>query len=58
MSYSCCESHVRKTTEDLEEWGRGFSINQVQNGGTDSLWMIDLSMQFVLSALRMAGSFT
>jgi hypothetical protein len=30
--------------------GRGFSINQVQNGGADSLWMVDLSAQFVLSA--------
>ena len=24
--------------EDLEERGRGFSMNQVQNGGTHSLW--------------------
>src|SRR4029453_2561275 len=30
--------------------GRGFSINQVQNGGADPLWMVDLSVRFVLSA--------
>ena len=30
--------------------GRGFSINQVQNGAADPLWMVDLSARFVLSA--------
>src|SRR5882724_5561841 len=30
--------------------GRGFSINQVQNGAADSVWMVDLSARFVLSA--------
>ena len=36
--------------KDLEEWGRGFSINQVQNGGADPLWRVDLSASFVLPA--------
>ena len=34
----------------LEERGRGFSINQVQNGGADSLSIVDLSARFVLSS--------
>jgi hypothetical protein len=28
--------------------GRGFSTNQVQNAGGDSLWILDSSAQFVL----------
>jgi hypothetical protein len=36
--------------KDFDGWGRGFSINQVQNGDTDPLWMVDLSARFVLSA--------
>ena len=40
--------------EDLEERGRGFSINQVQNGSTHSLWFgLGLSARFVLSAPEM-----
>jgi hypothetical protein len=30
--------------------GRGFSTNQVQNAGADSLWILDSSARFVLSA--------
>src|SRR5882724_8688900 len=30
--------------------GRGFSINQVQNGADELSWMVDLSVRFVLSA--------
>jgi hypothetical protein len=36
--------------KDLAEWGRGFSMNQVQNGGTESFWMVDFSARFILSA--------
>src|ERR1043166_5704316 len=34
----------------IAEWGRGFSMNQVQNGSTDSFCIVDLSARFVLSA--------
>jgi hypothetical protein len=41
--------------KDLEDWGRGFSMNQVQNGGADSLWFgVHLSARFVLSAPKTA----
>jgi hypothetical protein len=36
--------------KEPEELGRGFSINQVQNGGAGSLTLVDLSARFVLSA--------
>jgi hypothetical protein len=40
--------------KDFAERGRGFSINQVQNGGTDSLCVVDLSARFALSVPKMA----
>src|SRR4029453_6721909 len=36
--------------------GRGFSINQVQNGADDPLRTVDLSVRFVLSAPTTAVS--
>jgi hypothetical protein len=38
----------------ISKRGRGFSINQVQNGGTDSLRTVALSTRFVLSAPKTA----
>jgi hypothetical protein len=34
--------------------GRGFSINQVQNGGADSLWMVDLSAPTTAASCKLA----
>jgi hypothetical protein len=57
--------HAAKVTfarlmKDVEERGRGFSINQVQNGATESLSIIDLSAPFAPSAPGgcPAGGFT
>jgi hypothetical protein len=34
--------------------GRGFSINQVQNGAADRLWMVDLSAPTTATPCKLA----